>query len=133
MTELGKIAEDLAAEHYKRHGYTILERNYFPKFGKRMGELDIVCFKNQDLVFVEVKARTSKRFGSSLEAVDFFKQQKLVKTAKLYIQLHPQYANYNPRIDVAAVDIDPAGERSGGVDNKQEPVIILTNVVEDLN
>ena len=121
MQDLGKIAEDLVAEHYRRQGFTILERNFFPKFGKRMGELDIVCLKNKDLVFIEVKARTSNRFGSSLEAVDFFKQHKLVKTAKLYINSHPQYGDCNPRIDVASVDID----------NKLTPVIILMNAIED--
>ncbi|MBI2355899.1 MAG: YraN family protein [Candidatus Doudnabacteria bacterium] len=123
MSDLGKIAEDLAARHYQKQGYKILERNFFPRFGKRIGELDIVCLKDQSLVFVEVKARTSNRFGSSLEAVDYRKQQKLVKTAKLYIQLHPEFVKYNPRIDVASIDID----------NKAEPVIILTNAIEDLS
>ncbi|MBI4363364.1 MAG: YraN family protein [Candidatus Doudnabacteria bacterium] len=123
MTSLGKIAEELAAEHYRQQGFQILERNFFPKFGKRMGELDIICLKNKDLVFVEVKARTSNRFGSSLEAVDFFKQQKLVRTAKLFINLHPQYRNCNPRIDVASVDVD----------NPLKPVIILANAIEDLD
>ena len=123
MSDLGKIAEDLAAEHYRKQGYKILERNFFPRFGKRIGELDIICLKGQTLVFVEVKARSSNRFGSGLEAVDYHKQQKLVKTAKLYIQLNPQYAKHTPRIDVASVDID----------SKAEPVIILTNAIEDLS
>jgi putative endonuclease len=123
MKSLGQLGEQLAAEHYKRSGFTILEKNFiFPK-GKQMGELDLVCLKGKEIVFVEVKYRSSGRFGGPFEAVDMGKQRRLVRTAKLYLSLHPEYQNYEVRIDVAAVDID----------NKQTPVIILANAIEDLD
>jgi len=123
MNNLGKIGEDLVATEYKKLGYQIIERNYiFPK-GKQMGELDLVCRKNNELVFVEVKLRQSQSYGSSFEAVDEYKQVKLVKMAKLYIQLNPKYQGCDYRIDVAAVAID---KNSGSV-------TILPNAIEDLD
>jgi len=122
MTDLGKRGEDLVADYYKKLGYRILDRNFKPKFGKQMGELDLIVRKNNEIVFVEVKTRRNEKFGSPFDAVDFYKQQKLVKMAKFYMQ-QPEFSNFDFRIDVAAVDID----------NKSEPVIILENAIGDVN
>jgi len=117
----GRDAEELVAANYHSKGFKLLERNYiFPK-GKQIGEIDLILTKNREIVFVEVKARSSNKFGRGFESVDFFKQKKLVKTAKLYLQLHPKFQDFDYRIDVAEVDID-----------KSPPsVIILTNAIED--
>ena len=117
----GKRGEDLACEHYQKLGYKIVERNFIPRKGRQMGELDIVCLKGNELVFVEVKLRTSQKYGVAVEAVDRNKQLKLIKTAKLYLLLHDEYKNHDFRIDVAAIDIDKG----------PESVIILENVIED--
>lgn len=118
---LGVIGEDLVAKDYKKHGFVLIERNYIFPHGKQIGEIDLIFQKGKEIVFVEVKARSSNKFGTAFEAVDFFKQRKLVKTAKLYMQLHPKFSGFDYRIDVAAVDID----------NTDKPVIILTNAIED--
>lgn len=123
MQTLGEVGERLVADYYLNLGFKILEKNYIFPHGKRMGELDLVLSKNKDLVFVEVKTRTSYSFGTAAEAVDYYKQQKLVKMAKLYMALHPELKDKNLRIDVAAVDID----------NPTKPVIILPNAIEDLD
>ncbi len=123
MNELGQKGEDLVLKHYQKLGYKLLERNYVFPHGKQVGEIDLIFEKNSELVFVEVKARSNSRFGGPFEAVDYSKQRKLVKTAKLYVQFHPKLAIDNFRIDVAAVNID----------NLLEPVIILTNAIEDLD
>lgn len=52
LKETWKIAEQLVADHYKRDGYTIIERNYTI----RGGELDIIASKDNELIFIEVKA-----------------------------------------------------------------------------
>lgn len=122
MNELGKLAEELTAQHYVKLGFRVLDKNFIQRFGKQMGELDLVLTKDKAIVFVEVKARRSSRFGSGPEAVDFSKQRKLVNMVKLYLNTHPQYQSMTPRIDVADVDID----------NRPQPVIILENVIEDL-
>lgn len=123
MGNLGKAGEDLVAAYYENLGFKILDRNYIQRFGKQMGEIDLVASKQNEIVFVEVKTRASARFGTAFEAVDFSKQRKLVNMAKLYLSVHPDCQAYNPRIDVASVDVD----------NKENPVIILTNAIEDLS
>jgi putative endonuclease len=87
-----------------------------------MGEIDLVVVRGNELVFVEVKTRSSSTFGDAFESVNYSKQRKLVKMAHLYLKLKPQLSDKDYRIDVAAVDID----------NNQQPVIILTNAIDDL-
>jgi putative endonuclease len=70
---LGAHGEDLAASWYERHGYEVVARNW----RCREGELDLVVRRGRALVFVEVKARTSDRFGLPAEAVTIRKQQRL--------------------------------------------------------
>ena len=123
MSISGQTGEDLACRYYQSLGYQLLDRNYIAPFGKQTGELDLVFQKDREIVFVEVKARSNDKFGGPFEAVNWSKQRKLVNIAKMYMHLHPQFADYNYRIDVAAADID----------NVSEPVIILMNAIEDLN
>jgi putative endonuclease len=70
---LGAHGEDLAASWYEGHGYRVVARNW----RCREGELDLVVQRGRELVFVEVKARTSDRFGLPAEAVTVRKQQRL--------------------------------------------------------
>ena len=120
---LGSKGEDLVWHHYQKQGFQLLARNYIFPSGKQRGELDLIVVRHTELVFVEVKTRRSQKFGSGLDAVDFFKQRKLVHTVKQYLRHHPKYQNYQYRIDVASVDID----------NQSEPVIILVNAIEDVD
>jgi putative endonuclease len=119
---LGQEGEDLVAQDYKYRGYKLLEKKYIFPHGKQIGEIDLIFLKNQEIVFVEVKARSNNRFGGPFEAVDLNKQKRLIKTAKLYLQLHPKFSEFDYRIDVAGVDID----------NPQNPVIILENAIGDI-
>jgi putative endonuclease len=123
MNDIGQTGERLVETKYKELGFKLLERNYVFRHGRQTGELDLVFLKLNELVFVEVKTRSGDTYGGPFEAVDINKQRKLVRTAKLYIQIHPKYQNYNYRIDVAAVDID----------NAANPVIILVNAIEDID
>lgn len=121
MRVLGSKGEDLAADYYQSLGFKIIARNFiFPK-GKQVGELDLVCIQGRQLVFVEVKLRRNNAFGTAEEAVDYYKRLKLVKMAKLYMLTHPEYDGYEYRIDVAKIDID----------NREKPVTILVNAIED--
>lgn len=71
------------------------------------GELDIVARDGETLVVVEVKARTSRRFGSPVEAVTPQKQRRLAHLASAFLARHGLRGD-RVRFDVAAVD-DPAG------------------------
>ena len=68
----GKRSEIIASEFLKNKGYKILEVNYKNK----VGEIDVIAKDKDYIVFVEVKARTSQKFGHSFEAIDEIKQQK---------------------------------------------------------
>ena len=123
MNNLGQIGEGIAAQHYRKLGFRVIAQNYiFPK-GKQTGELDLVVVKdaNLELVFVEVKTRRSKTFGEAVESIDRNKQRRLVRTAKLFLNLHPEYQDFDYQIDVAIVDVD----------NQAQPVIIIPNAIDD--
>lgn len=97
---LGKLAEDFAIRLLGQKGYKVVDRN----FRSRFGEIDIVAIKEDSLVFVEVKARWSSKFGSPEEAVTPSKLWKIQKTAEYYSLMHPSYPK-SLRIEVVALEI----------------------------
>ena len=81
---LGTKGETLAEKYLQKKGYKILQKNY----KNFIGEIDIICFdkKNNETIFVEVKTRQSAKYGQPCEAVNYFKQQKIYKTATVYLK-----------------------------------------------
>jgi putative endonuclease len=97
---VGKNGEDLAAEHLRRKGYKILERNW----RNGAGELDIVARHRDELVFVEVRTIDRALFGLPEESVGPAKQRKLARLATAYVQHTKHEGEW--RIDVVAIDRD---------------------------
>ena len=95
----GRKSERLAAEYLKLKGYRIIETNYRSK----VGEIDIVAMEKGTLVFVEVKARGSRRFGNPKGAVTPAKQRKISMAALDYLKRSGQ-AGTRARFDVVAID-----------------------------
>ncbi|GAH89399.1 unnamed protein product [marine sediment metagenome] len=81
MDNIGKFGEDAASKYLVAKGYKIKERNY----RTFLGEIDIVCEYKGNIIFVEVKTRRSDKFGYPEEAVNFIKQQKIIKNALCYL------------------------------------------------
>ena len=79
---VGKIGEDAAAKHMESMGYSVLRRNY--RLG-RIGEVDIVAQLGSTICFVEVKSRSSDRFGAPAEAVNWEKRQTIQAIAGYYL------------------------------------------------
>ena len=79
--DLGKLGEDLSVEFLQKNGYTILEINW--TFQK--AEIDIIAQKENVLVIVEVKTRSSIDFGSPQDFVKPAKIQLLVKAVNEYV------------------------------------------------
>ncbi|KKQ91693.1 MAG: hypothetical protein UT58_C0007G0014 [Microgenomates group bacterium GW2011_GWC1_39_7b] len=100
-SELGNLAEDYAVKLLESGGYKIKDRN----FRSRFGEIDIVALDGETLVFVEVKARWSRKFGAPEEAVTRSKLFKIKKTGEYYSLLHPDLPK-KLRIDVVAIEIE---------------------------
>ncbi len=101
---LGKQAENLACGELQRRGYAILARGY----RTRMGEIDIVARDGPTIVFVEVKARTSGRFGPPGAAVDGRKQFRLARLALEYL-LQRGWLDRPCRFDVVGILLPPGG------------------------
>jgi putative endonuclease len=78
---LGARGEQLAADWYVARGYTVVARNW----RCREGELDLVVARGGELVFCEVKTRSSDRFGVPAEAVTFAKQRRLRTLAAQFL------------------------------------------------
>jgi putative endonuclease len=102
---LGKSGEDRACRELERRGYAILARRYRTRFG----EIDIVARDGPTIVFVEVKARTTDRYGDPAAAVTLHKQAKVTAMAEDYLaRRHLQ--NAPCRFDVVAIGFAAAGE-----------------------
>lgn len=90
--------EGEAARYLEKAGYAILERNY----RTRAGEIDLIARKENLLIFVEVKMRSSEAFGRPEEAIDSRKQKKIIEIAQLYLAEHPS-PTQDIRFDVIAI------------------------------
>ncbi len=78
---LGKSGEEAAVRYLKSKKFRIIERNF--RFLR--GEIDIIAYDGKILVFVEVKARKSKEFGSPEEAVTSLKQRQIKRVAQGFL------------------------------------------------
>lgn len=94
----GKASEIIAADFLKEKGYKILETNYKNK----IGEIDVIALDGDYIVFVEVKARISQKFGHPFEAIDERKQQKIKMVASLYLTTKRK-TNAKCRFDAVAI------------------------------
>lgn len=97
---LGGTGEDLAAGHLGDLGYRVLARNY----RGAGGELDLVCRDGDTVVFVEVKARSSSRYGGAAWAVPPAKRQQVAKVARHYLVANGLDGTVACRFDVVLVD-----------------------------
>ena len=95
---LGRRAERKAERMLKRRGLRTVARNY----RRRSGEIDLVMLDGETLVFVEVRYRGEGAWSSGLDSVHRPKQQRLVRTAALFLGDHPQHRLRNARFDVVA-------------------------------
>ena len=109
--EKGILGEQLAAEHYKADGYTVLQANY----RTRLGEIDLVVQQGNTLVFAEVKTRSGKALAFPREWVDANKQRKLTLAAMEYLQTH-QAGDPFVRFDVVEIYLcDPEDGKNATV------------------
>ncbi len=96
--ELGKRGEALAADHLTANGLEIVDRNW--RCGQ--GEIDLVARDGDELVFVEVKTRSSVAFGHPLEAITVHKLARLRRLAAAWCEAHPG-SHDRIRIDAIAI------------------------------
>ena len=77
----GRNGEDIACSFLLQNGYRVIERNYRVKGG----EIDVIAAKHDELVFVEVKTRSSLQYGYPEESVTRSKKIRLAPAARYYL------------------------------------------------
>ena len=96
--EIGSYGETLARDFLINGGYNILDMNYRNKYG----EIDIICRKNNLIIFCEVKSRYTNSFGNPIESVTYYKQKQIIKLSEIYL-LYKKYHSHNVRYDIIEV------------------------------
>jgi putative endonuclease len=95
--ETGRRGELAAAQYLRRIGCDILAAN----FRTRFGEVDIIAADSNYIIFAEVKTRAKNSMLLPREAVDYKKQQKIIKAASQYLSVNR--VNLQPRFDVIEI------------------------------
>ncbi len=93
----GTAAEKSALEFLQRNGLRLIESN----FRCRFGEIDLILHDGSTLVFVEVRLRSSQRFGGAAASVTSAKQGRITRAAQIYLQ--QQSREMVCRIDVVVL------------------------------
>lgn len=102
---LGDRGEIIAADFLAGQGYQVLEKKLRAPFG----ELDLIVQKDQILIFVEVKTRSTVQLGLPEEAVDLPKQKQMTRLAEWYFQKNSLH-HMKMRFDVIAILYDGRSE-----------------------
>lgn len=102
--KLGTWGEDQAAKYLQSQGYSVLERNW----RCRRGEIDLVVQEGEVLVFVEVKTRRGRDFGTPEEAIMGAKAKRLLELGQRYLLEH-ELEDQDWRVDLVAVELSRDG------------------------
>ena len=100
---IGHWGEQIAAEYLAKKGFKILSTNVRTPYG----EIDLLCQRECQIVFVEVKTRTSQAFGYPEDSVTPRKQDHMLFAAEHYLQEHEIDGDW--QFDVIAVEGSPGG------------------------
>lgn len=98
---VGNFGEELAGNYLVKNRYEIIDRNV--KIGYK--EIDIIAKKGDEIIFIEVKTRTSDKFGPAEEAMDDRKIGYLSYAILGYLNQH-KFNDYEVSFDLIAIDIN---------------------------
>ena len=113
--DLGRAGEERAVAHLSASGYRIVDRNWRCE----QGEIDVVAERDGVLVVVEVKTRSSERYGHPFEAIDRRKAARLWRLAMAWIAAHPD-AVRGRRLRLDAIAVTGADPASGRVEHLED-------------
>lgn len=100
--ETGQKAEALALDFLQNQGFKLVAKNWHCSYG----EIDLIMLRYEQLRFIEVRFRKKTNWGLSQETVTHAKQQKLIKTAMVFLQKNSQYAMKQCQFDIIAINGD---------------------------
>ena len=99
--EVGKEGERLALVYFNQNGYQILHQNW--RFAH--WEIDLIASKNNILHFIEVKTRTSNKYGFPEDEVTSKKMKFLMQSADEYLHRHPHWQRI--QYDILSIVLQP--------------------------
>ena len=94
---IGAWGEDAAEKYLRRRLYRIVARNY----RCRLGEIDVIAQRGNEIVFVEVKTRKSAAYAEAKDFVDAAKQRRILNTAQVWLAEND--CELQPRFDVIEI------------------------------
>jgi len=116
--QLGYLGQKHAEKYLENNNYKIKDVNWTI----RGGEIDIVCEKNNQIIFIEVKTQTNYLYGKDTELISYHQQKTLIKTTLLYMQQKKLF--YDFQIDLIVVEIEKKS-------NTLEKISHFEDVVEE--
>lgn len=102
--DFGKTGEQISRNYLELHGYEVMDENWC--FGK--AEIDLIVYKDKQIIFVEVKTRSGNGFGEPEEFVNAAKQMHMAAAATEYIHLMDFKGEI--RFDIIAILINKKGD-----------------------
>ena len=117
MQQIGELGEKLIALWLESNGYEVLHQ----RWRCRWGEIDLIAREKSTntVIFVEVKTRSKGNWDDDgILAINFPKQQKIGKTAAIFLAQNPNLEDYPCRFDIALVSYRELDRRGNIVLNK---------------
>lgn len=115
--ETGALGEKVAGAFLENNGYEIIEKNY----RCAEGEVDIIATQGNTLVFIEVRTKRNRQYGSPEESITLVKSERLRGLAERYMQ-EQEKTKVNWRIDLVAIEMERG--------NRVKRIEIIENAVE---
>lgn len=98
---IGNDGEQRVNDYLKKNGYQVIDRNW----RTRTGEIDIIAYKEETLVFLEVKTIPNGTLDMLQRELNQQKFKRILKTSKRFLLNHREYSNSYVRYDVIVVDM----------------------------
>ena len=106
LKPIGQYWEQRAEHFLLQNGLQLITRNFSPS----SGEIDLIMRDDIHIAFIEVRFRSTIRFGGAVGSVTRAKQQKLIKCARTFLVKNPAWATHPCRFDVIAYDANGGGQ-----------------------
>lgn len=98
---IGDTGENKAVKYLLENGYLIIEHNW----RTNSGEIDIIAYKEEILVFIEVKTLPNGTVDMLQKVLNQQKFKRILKTSKRFLLNHREYSNSYIRYDVIVIDM----------------------------
>lgn len=105
IKDLGAAGENSASAFLASRGFSIVERNFY---AGRSGEIDIIAINGNLMIFAEVKARRSDKYGGGIYSISEKKKRRMRKSAEIFLLKNPALNSkgYTMRFDLIIIEGD---------------------------